>query len=50
MALGKGRKKNDTGTLPRKRTKSPAVKVGKTGKAGGAKRTPARTTRRSADK
>jgi hypothetical protein len=50
MALGKGKKKNVTGTLPRKRTASPATKIGKTGAKGGPKKTAARRTTRSADK
>ncbi len=50
MALGKGKKKNVTGTQPGKRTASPANKIGKTGARGGAKKTRPRTTTRSADK
>jgi hypothetical protein len=50
MAAGKGKKKNVTGTLPRKPTKSPAPGPKKTGGTAGRRKTPRGTTRRSGEK
>jgi hypothetical protein len=50
MALGKGKKKNTTGTRPKaQRAAGPAKPRRKSAKTG-PKKTPARTTTRSADK
>jgi hypothetical protein len=50
MALGKGKKKNVTGTQPRTRTASPAARPRAKGTRPGPKKTAARTTTRSGDK
>jgi hypothetical protein len=51
MAAGKGKKKNVTGTLPRKgRTASPLPRPRAKGAKPGPKKTPTRTTTRSGDK
>jgi hypothetical protein len=50
MAEGKGKKKNTTGTQPKKRTASPARKTGKTGTKGGPKKMARGTTKRSGEK
>lgn len=46
----RGKAPNETGTQPRKRTKSPAPKPGKRGVTTGPKKMPRGTTTRSADK